>query len=223
VVLPGAHVLTESWIIVPWTFVILVATTNAVNITDGLDGLATGCLALAALPLAIVMYFNGTIASSELMVVAAALVGALLGFLPFNLHPARMFMGNVGSLALGGLLGGLALASGTDMWLPLVGGVFVAEAVSVILQIGGFRLFRKRLLLCAPLHHHFEFHGWPEVKVVRTFWLAAATCAVSGVVLCAAGVAFEQSLREAKTAMISPRGSTVDREIRVGELPRLTR
>ncbi|HEY4312478.1 MAG TPA: phospho-N-acetylmuramoyl-pentapeptide-transferase [Pirellulales bacterium] len=221
--LPGVFCLTESWGIVPWTLLVLIATTNAVNITDGLDGLATGCLALAALALTIVMYFNGTAASGELMVIAAAMVGALLGFLPFNLHPARVFMGNVGSLALGGLLGGLALASGTDSWLPFVGGVFVAEAVSVILQIGSFKLFRKRLLLCAPLHHHFEFHGWPEVKVVRRFWLAAAICAVSGVMLCLAGMAFEQSFAEAKMAMMNPRSSAADREIRVGELPLLTR
>ncbi len=102
-------------------------------------------------------------------------------------------MGNVGSLALGGLLGYLALATGTELWLPLVGGVFAAEVVSVILQIGSFKLLGMRVLLCAPLHHHFEFRGWHEAKVVRRFWIAAACCAVAGVGLSLVGSSFLRS------------------------------
>jgi phospho-N-acetylmuramoyl-pentapeptide-transferase len=206
----GAGTLFGTWLIVPWCMVVIVATTNAVNITDGLDGLATGCLALAVTAVGVVTYLCAAGPARELVVVAGAMLGALVGFLPLNRHPAQVFMGNVGSLALGGLLGYLALATGTEFWLPLVGGVFAAEVVSVILQIGSVNLLGKRVLLCAPLHHHFEFLGWAEAKVVRRFWVAAACCAVAGVGLSLAGSSFLRS-STATEGIIMARHETTSR------------
>jgi phospho-N-acetylmuramoyl-pentapeptide-transferase len=172
-----------GWMIIPWTILVIVATSNAVNLTDGLDGLAAGCLLLATLAIGMIAYSNNAAAAPELLVVAGAMVGGLLAFLRFNRQPAQVFMGNVGSLSLGGLLGLLALATGTELLLPLVGGVFVVETASVILQLGVYRWTKKRVLRCAPLHHHSEFLGWPERTIVRRFWLASAACAVVGIAL----------------------------------------
>jgi phospho-N-acetylmuramoyl-pentapeptide-transferase len=169
------------WVTIPWTMLVIVATSNAVNLTDGLDGLAAGCLALVAAAMGVVAYVGTEGPARELIVIAAALVGGLLGFLRFNRHPAQIFMGNVGSVSLGGLLGFLAVATGTELVLPLVGAIFVAETASVILQVGMFRLRRRRIFLCAPLHHHFEFLGWPEPTIVRRFWIVTALCATIGV------------------------------------------
>jgi len=126
--------------------------------------------------------------AGEMTVLAGGLIGGLLGFLWFNCHPAQVFMGDTGSLPLGGLLGLLALVTRQELLLVAVGGVFVAEALSVILQVGYFKLSRRRLFRCAPLHHHFQFQGWPESRVVVRFWIASALCALLGVATLKLGV-----------------------------------
>jgi phospho-N-acetylmuramoyl-pentapeptide-transferase len=116
--------------------------------------------------------------AGEMTIVAGAMIGGLLGFLWFNCHPAQVFMGDTGSLPLGGLLGLLAVVSRQELLLLLAGGVFVAEAASVILQVGHYKWRRRRVFLCAPLHHHFQFRGWPESRIVVRFWIASALCAI---------------------------------------------
>ena len=168
-----------------WFLLILLCTTNAVNLTDGLDGLASGCL-LASFGAFVLLMAWGTsstrVSERELVVLGGGVMGVLCGFLRFNRHPAQVFMGNTGALALGGMLAGLAIASGYELWLALIGGVFVVEMLSVILQVASYRWFGRRLLRCAPLHHHFQFQGQPEPRIVRRFWVAAACCAGLGLV-----------------------------------------
>lgn len=180
-----------------WLFVmfVIVATTNAVNITDGLDGLAGGCLAISAFAYAVIAYLVGRVdfsqylelpyvrSSAEVTVFYAAMLGATLGFLWFNSHPAQVFLGDSGSLPLGGALGLAACATKQEMLLLLVGGVFVIEAGSSLLQIVGFKLTGKRLFLIAPLHHHFQFKGLPESKITLRFWIVAAVMAVASLSL----------------------------------------
>jgi phospho-N-acetylmuramoyl-pentapeptide-transferase len=177
---------------VPLAVVVMVGSSNAVNLTDGLDGLAGGCLLFAAAGMTLIVYAAGhsqwaaylnvphIAGCGELAVLAAALIGAVVGFLWFNCHPAQVFMGDTGSLPLGGLLGFMAVVARQEFLLVLVGGVFVAEALSVILQIGWYKWRKRRIFLCAPLHHHFQFRGWPENKIVVRFWIAAALCALLG-------------------------------------------
>ncbi|MBI4612519.1 MAG: phospho-N-acetylmuramoyl-pentapeptide-transferase [Planctomycetes bacterium] len=176
----------------PFAGLVLVGTANAVNLTDGLDGMAAGCVVLVAGTFAVLAYVTGRADYSayllipfvpggeELAVFAAALAGAGLGFLWFNCHPAEVFMGDTGSLALGGSIGFLAVALRQEVLLLLVGGVFVAEAASVILQVASFRLRGRRVFRCAPLHHHFEFKGWLESKITTRFWIVGAILAVVG-------------------------------------------
>jgi phospho-N-acetylmuramoyl-pentapeptide-transferase len=171
-----------------------------VNLTDGLDGLAGGCLFFAAGGMAAGAYCVSDMhwATSmnlpylpdctEMLVLAGAMTGAVLGFLWFNCHPARVFMGDTGSLPLGGLLGLVAVATRQELLLVVVGGVFVAEAVSVILQVGYYKWRRRRIFLCAPLHHHFQFLGWAEGRIVVRFWMAAALCAFLGLACLKAGL-----------------------------------
>ena len=173
-------------------FVILVitGTSNAVNLTDGLDGLAIGSVIMVAVPVSILCYVSGNLKFSdyllipyirgagELTVFCASILGAGLGFLWFNCYPASIFMGDVGSLALGGALGTVALLIRKELLLVIVGGVFVAEALSVILQVFSFKLFKKRIFKCSPLHHHFQFLGWQENKVIVRFWIVAALLAL---------------------------------------------
>ncbi|MGO9112284.1 MAG: phospho-N-acetylmuramoyl-pentapeptide-transferase [Thermoguttaceae bacterium] len=177
---------------VPLAIVVIVGSSNAVNLTDGLDGLAGGCLLFAAAAMTLVVYAAGhsqwaaylntphIAGCGELAVLAAAMIGAVVGFLWFNCHPAQVFMGDTGSLPLGGLLGFMAVVARQELLLMLVGGVFVAEALSVILQVGWYKWRKQRVFLCAPLHHHFQFCGWPESKIVVRFWIAAALCALLG-------------------------------------------
>ena len=184
--------LALGWWFVPLAAVTIVGSSNAVNLADGLDGLAGGCMISAGAALAVVTYAAGQAnwsaylnvphvpGAGELTVVAAAMLGGVLGFLWFNCHPASVFMGDTGSLPLGGLLGLLAVIARAELLLVAIGGVFVAEAGSVILQVAGFRLTKKRIFRCAPLHHHFQLGGWPEDKVVVRFWIAAALCALVG-------------------------------------------
>ncbi|REK15759.1 MAG: phospho-N-acetylmuramoyl-pentapeptide-transferase [Planctomycetota bacterium] len=177
---------------VPLATLVIVASSNAVNLSDGLDGLAGGCLLSATAVIGIVAYLSGQAAwaaqldiphvagASEMIVVAAALAGGLAAFLWFNCHPASVFMGDAGSLPLGGLLGLLAVVARQEILLLAVGGVFVVEAGSVILQVASFRLTGRRVFRCAPLHHHFQLGGWPEGQIVVRFWIAGALCGVVG-------------------------------------------
>ena len=190
--LPGGASLPLGWLAVPLAVLTITASSNAVNLTDGLDGLASGCAILAAAAWAALAYLASDVevaaylqipyisGGGEMVVVATGLVGALLGFLWFNRHPARVFMGDTGSLPLGGVLGLIAVIIRQEVVWIIVGGVFVAEALSVVAQVTAFKAFGRRVLRCAPLHHHFEFLGWSERRIVIRFWLAAAVCAVVG-------------------------------------------
>jgi phospho-N-acetylmuramoyl-pentapeptide-transferase len=173
-------------------FVILVlyGSSNAVNLTDGLDGLAIGCTVIAAGALTVLTYLSGhaTFASylelqrmpqiGELTIFCGAMVGASIGFLWYNAHPAQIFMGDVGSLALGGAIGTVAVMIKQELLLPFIGGVFVVEALSVILQVGSYKLRKKRIFKMAPIHHHFELLGWSESKVIVRFWIASLVFAL---------------------------------------------
>ncbi|HAA08666.1 MAG TPA: phospho-N-acetylmuramoyl-pentapeptide-transferase [Syntrophomonas sp.] len=152
---------------VPFIIIVLIATTNTVNLTDGLDGLATGVTFLVALAFALVCLMTS---HYQLTVFCGALAGGCLGFLFFNRHPARVFMGDTGSMALGGAVAAVAALTHSELFLLLLGGVYVLEGLSVILQVVSYQTTGKRILLMAPLHHHFELKGWPERKVVRFFW-----------------------------------------------------
>lgn len=165
---------------IPLFIAVIVATTNAVNITDGLDGLAGGLLAIAFTAFGALSYVNELYA---LAAFCATVTGALLAFLWFNVHPARFFMGDTGSMALGATLGVVAALNDAILVLPIIGFVFVAETLSVILQLGWRKLFRQKLFRSAPLHHHFEAIGWPETKVTMRFWIIGAVFAVVGLVL----------------------------------------
>ncbi len=178
---------------IPLAVLVIVGSCNAVNLTDGLDGLAGGCLIFATSAITLLVYASGHAElarylnltpiplAGEMTVVAAAMIGGVLGFLWFNCHPAQVFMGDTGSLPLGGLLGLLAVVCRQELLLVLIGGVFVVEAASVIIQVVSYRWRRQRVFLCAPLHHHFQFKGWPESKIVVRFWIASALCAILGV------------------------------------------
>jgi phospho-N-acetylmuramoyl-pentapeptide-transferase len=170
-----------GWLYVPFAVLVLVGATNAVNLTDGLDGLATSTFAVSAATFTALAYVTGHREfaeylllvrfppAGELTIFCGALVGASLGFLWWNAHPADVFMGDVGSLALGGALGTVAILIKQELLLPIVGGIFVMEAMSVILQVGSFKLRGKRIFRMAPLHHHFELIGWQEPKVITRF------------------------------------------------------
>jgi phospho-N-acetylmuramoyl-pentapeptide-transferase len=176
----------------PWAMLVIVGAANAVNLTDGLDGLAIGSALIASATYAILAYIAGHAkvagyldvpnvkGSGELAVICGALVGASLGFLWFNCNPAQVFMGDVGSMALGGALGTVAVVIKQEILLVFVGGLFVVEALSVILQVGSFRLRGRRIFRMAPIHHHFELGGWPEQKVVIRFWIVAVIFALLG-------------------------------------------
>ncbi len=171
---------------------VLVGSSNAVNLTDGLDGLAIGCSIFIALTYAIISYLTGNAIFSdylnlpfiagagELTVFCASWVGAGLGFLWFNSYPASVFMGDTGSLSLGGAIGIVAVLIKKELLLLLVGGIFVAEALSVILQVVSFKTRKKRIFLMAPLHHHFQLKGWSETKVVIRFWIVSVMLALAG-------------------------------------------
>ncbi len=171
---------------------VIVGTSNAVNLTDGLDGLAAGCTATVAATFAALAYLAGNIKaatylqvpfvvySGELAVMCLALFGSCLGFLWWNCHPARVFMGDTGSLAIGGMLGVVAICCKQELLLVIVGGVFVAEAMSVILQVASFKTTGKRIFRMSPLHHHFELSGWKENTVIVRFWIMSLLFALLG-------------------------------------------
>jgi phospho-N-acetylmuramoyl-pentapeptide-transferase len=179
-----------AWLFVPFVILVIVASSNSVNLTDGLDGLASGLVAIAALTFAGICYVSGHVKiseylhithlpySGELTVFCAAVLGAALGFLWYNCHPADVFMGDTGSLALGGALGTVAVLIKREFWLVLVGGVFVVEALSVMIQVASFKLWGRRVFRMSPLHHHFELQGWPESRVVLRFYIVGVLLAL---------------------------------------------
>jgi phospho-N-acetylmuramoyl-pentapeptide-transferase len=156
-------------------YLVVAGTTSAVNLTDGLDGLAAGCGAIVLLAYAAIAFITGT-EDYDLSMLAACLVGGCIGFLWFNAFPATIFMGDTGSLGLGGAIAGLAVMTKTELLLLLLGGIFVIEALSVALQVVSFQTTRKRIFLMAPLHHHFELRAWSETKIILRFWIIAAIC-----------------------------------------------
>lgn len=175
-------------------FFVITGTSNAANLTDGLDGLAAGCLIMVACCLALIAFVSNHVefarylnilyieGSGEIAIYLSALVGACLGFLWYNGYPAQVFMGDTGSLTLGGIIGVSAVLLHREFLLAIIGGIFVAETVSVILQVGSYRLRnKKRIFLCTPLHHHFEYMGWPETKVVIRFWIVGLLLALIGI------------------------------------------
>jgi phospho-N-acetylmuramoyl-pentapeptide-transferase len=175
---------------VGFVVLVIVGSSNAVNLTDGLDGLAIGCTVIAAGALAVLTYVSGhaTFASylelqrmplaGELTIFCGAMVGASIGFLWYNAHPAEVFMGDVGSLALGGAIGTVAVMIKQELLLPFIGGIFVIEALSVILQVASYKLRKKRIFKMAPLHHHFELLGWSESKIIVRFWIGSLVFAL---------------------------------------------
>ncbi len=186
------HDISLGWMFVPLAMLVLVSSSNAVNLTDGLDGLAGGCLITSFIAIAVMSYVAGHVElarylgivhvseAGETVVVAGALIGGTLGFLWFNCQPAQVFMGNIGALSLGGSLGLLAIIARQELLLLVVGGIFVIEALSVIVQVGSYRLSGRRVFRCAPLHHHFQLSGWAENKIVVRFWIVSALCGVLG-------------------------------------------
>ncbi len=172
-----------GWMFIPWSYLVIVGTSNAVNLTDGLDGLAIMPTILVAAALGVFVYVGGNIKISEyldipyvegageLVIFCGAIFGAGLGFLWFNTYPAQVFMGDIGALSLGAALGIIAVIVRQELVLLIMGGVFVMEAVSVILQVGSYKLRGKRIFRMAPIHHHFELKGWAEPKVIVRFWI----------------------------------------------------
>jgi phospho-N-acetylmuramoyl-pentapeptide-transferase len=181
-----------GWAYIPFVALVLVGSSNAVNLTDGLDGLAIGSTLLASATFAVFSYVAGhakiaqylqvpaVAGAGEVAVFCAGLVGSALAFLWFNCHPAQVFMGDVGSLSLGAAIGITAVIAKQELALLIVGGLFVAEAASVIVQVASFRWRGKRVFRMSPLHHHFELSGWAETQVVVRFWIVAAICALAG-------------------------------------------
>jgi phospho-N-acetylmuramoyl-pentapeptide-transferase len=179
-----------GWWWFPFALVVVVGASNAVNLTDGLDGLAIGPIVMAGGAFAVIAYLTGNFRAAdylkilnvrgagELTVFCAALIGAAIGFLWFNCHPAEVFMGDAGSLALGGAIGMLAVLTKAELLLPLIGGLYVVEAASVIIQVGSFKLTGRRVFRMAPLHHHYELSGWPEPKIVVRFWIVSFALAL---------------------------------------------
>jgi phospho-N-acetylmuramoyl-pentapeptide-transferase len=181
-----------GWLTFVFYLLVIVGTSNAVNLTDGLDGLATGCTATVAATYAGLAYLAGNVRaaeylqipyvpfSGELAVVCSALLGACLGFLWWNAFPARVFMGDTGSLAIGGMLGAVAICCKQELLLVIVGGVFVIEAMSVILQVLSFKMTGRRIIKMSPIHHHFELSGWKENTVIVRFWIVSILFALLG-------------------------------------------
>ncbi|MCO5065390.1 MAG: phospho-N-acetylmuramoyl-pentapeptide-transferase [Rhizobiaceae bacterium] len=185
-------ILNLSWFFIPFACFVIVGAGNAVNLTDGLDGLAIVPIMIAAATFGVIAYLSGNAVfadylqihfvpgTGELAVVLGAVIGAGLGFLWFNAPPAAIFMGDTGSLALGGLIGTVAVATKHEIVMAIVGGLFVMEALSVIIQVGFFKMTGKRVFLMAPIHHHFEKLGWTESQVVIRFWIIAVILALIG-------------------------------------------
>ena len=160
-------------------YLVVAGTTSAVNLTDGLDGLAAGCAAIVLLAYVGITFITGE-GDADLAMLAGCLVGACIGFLWFNAFPATIFMGDTGSLGLGGAIAGLAVMTKTELLLVLLGGIFVIEALSVAIQVISFQTTRRRVFLMAPIHHHFELKAWSETKIILRFWIVASICGAIG-------------------------------------------
>jgi phospho-N-acetylmuramoyl-pentapeptide-transferase len=179
-----------GWFWIPFAMLVIIGASNAVNLTDGLDGLAVGPIIMAAGAFGVIAYLTGNFRAAdylkilnvrgagELTVFCGALIGAAIGFLWFNCYPAEVFMGDVGSLALGGAIGTLAVLTKAELLLPLIGGIYVVEACSVIIQVASYKLTGKRVFRMAPLHHHYELAGWAEPKIVVRFWIVSFALAL---------------------------------------------
>jgi phospho-N-acetylmuramoyl-pentapeptide-transferase len=161
-------------------YFVVAGTTSAVNLTDGLDGLAAGCAAIVLLAYIGITFITG---EYDLAMLAGCLVGGCIGFLWFNAFPATIFMGDTGSLGLGGAIAGMAVMTKTELLLVLLGGIFVIEALSVAIQVISFQLTRKRVFLMAPIHHHFELRAWSETKIILRFWIVASICCAIGLTI----------------------------------------
>jgi phospho-N-acetylmuramoyl-pentapeptide-transferase len=194
-----------GWWRIPFCAFVFASATNAVNLTDGLDGLAGGTGIIALLPLMLlVAAAPATPLTAAALVMAAATIGGLVAFLWFNWHPAQIFMGDLGSLALGAAITALASSAGLDFWLVITGGVFVAETLSVISQVISFKLTGQRIWRMSPLHHHFELGGWPETKVVGRFYMAAALCALVTVAAAGSAVSYHPVVDSHPSELASP-------------------
>jgi len=177
----GIHLSPAVWVV--WAVILIIGTSNAVNLTDGLDGLAAGSSTFAFSAFAIIGFWQfrhfdvyQVPQALDLAVLAVALTGACTGFLWWNAAPARIFMGDTGSLAIGAGMAAFALVMNTHLLLPVVGGLYVLETLSVMIQVASFQLFHRRVFRMAPVHHHFELAGWPEVTVIVRFWILAGLC-----------------------------------------------
>lgn len=180
-IIPGTSIVIDlGWGYIPLVMVLLIGTTNAVNLTDGLDGLASGVTLIVATGFGLISYVSNFYSAT---LFSAVLVGSCLSFLFFNLHPAKIFMGDTGSFVLGGAVAALAIVTKTELFLPIMGAVYVAEVLSDIIQVSVYKRKKKRVFRMAPLHHHFELGGWGEQKVVYTFWTAAAIAVIIGLIL----------------------------------------
>ena len=162
---------------------VLMGATNGVNLTDGLDGLAAGCCAIVLLAFTAMCFITAGPGQTDLARLSSCLVGACVGFLWFNSFPAAIFMGDTGSLGLGGAIAALAVITKTEVLLLIIGGIFVIEAASVLIQVCAFQRFRRRVFLMAPIHHHFELLAWSETKIILRFWIVAAICSAIGFTL----------------------------------------
>ncbi len=181
-----------SWFFIPWSLIVMIGASNAVNLTDGLDGLAIVPVAIAAACFGLIAYLVGRVdfseylylhhvpGTAELAIICGALIGGAMGFLWYNAPPAAIFMGDTGSLAMGGFLGALAVMTKHEIVLAIIGGLFVLEALSVIIQVASFKLTGKRVFAMAPIHHHFEKKGWSESQIVIRFWIIAVILALVG-------------------------------------------
>ena len=170
-----------DWVYPIVIFLVIAGASNAVNLSDGLDGLAAGCCAIVLLAYTALTFI--TSGEHDLSLLSSCLVGACIGFLWFNAFPASIFMGDTGSLGLGGAMGAMAVMTQTEILLLITGGIFVIEALSVALQVAAFKLFRRRVLLMAPIHHHFELMAWSETKIMLRFWIIAGVCSGIGFTL----------------------------------------
>lgn len=189
------HAYDLGWFFIPFVMVVVVGTSNSVNLTDGLDGLAAGVIVWVTMAYAGIAYVAGNRIFSahlaipyvpgagELTIVCAALIGACVGFLWYNAYPASIFMGDTGSLSMGAALGTVAVLVKNEVLLVLIGGIFVVEAISVMIQVGSYRIRGKRVFRMAPIHHHFELLGWAEPKVVIRFWIITIMLALTGLSL----------------------------------------
>jgi len=172
-----------GWLYPLFVYFVVAGTTSGVNLTDGLDGLATGCVAIVVLAYIGITFISGNSHDRDLSLLSACIVGGCIGFLWFNAFPATVFMGDTGSLGLGGAIAGLAVMTRTEVLLILLGGIFVIEALSVLIQVLSFRTTRRRVFLMAPIHHHFELRGWSETKIILRFWIIAAVFSAIGFTL----------------------------------------